>query len=800
MGLGKTRIALQYLAQHLATLPAVIVCPASVKYHWQHECLSTTNLRATVLEGQTPSESTPLARRPKLVVLNFDILRYWLPWLMKLKPQTVIVDECFPWNTPILTNYGWLPIGLVVEGQLAVEVACYDIQQGVLYYRPILQYNAKRRSNRMVTIHHSKGTFVCTENHKIWTENHGYVRASELSRGDSLRVVREEINCSGAEAETPVLQSNMFQSVQQSQAQEVPQDNNLRVVREGKTGILPCKILQFQLLKQTQQSYSSCNRITQEPEGEKTYGVIEKENGDSQEGPMANPKRIVTGGQTIFEDDRKQSHESAGGSGKDEEDEGGEWDTKAMERGAGWEWKANIATEVSVGGFRRGVGSRIGYSNRSTKAEGVWLSDLLQGRYRPSSDDDCRGGGRASTLLQGKQENRREKTESTSVAWVESIEVHQFGNRSRHEDGAEKDSYVYNIEVKEFHNYFANRVLVKNCQYAANPNAKRTRALKALCKGVPHLLALSGTPLVNRPIELQPVLQLVRPDLFPSRWDYAHRYCAPKWTPWGWKYTGASNLPELHEVLSREVMVRRLKTDVLKELPPKTRSVIPVPLSDVNEYRRADLDFAAWLTRQDPAAARRALKAETLTKIGYLLRLAARLKLPFVIEWINEWLGDCDEKLVVFAVHRQMIEALREGCKARSVVVDGSVTGRRRHDVVRAFQNDRGIRLLIGNMQAAGVGITLTAASTVAFAEVAWRPGDHTQAEDRCYRIGTTEPVFIHYLVGVDTVEEKLCKLIQQKQEVISSVLDGKIGTGDLDVYNQLLRELRKGGESCDTD
>ena len=142
-----------------------------------------------------------------------------------------------------------------------------------------------------------------------------------------------------------------------------------------------------------------------------------------------------------------------------------------------------------------------------------------------------------------------------------------------------------------------------------------------------------------------------------------------------------------------------------------------------------------------------------------------------------------------------MIEALQQGCKCRSVVIDGGVTGRRRHDIVRAFQNDRKIRMLIGNIQAAGVGITLTAASTVVFCEMAWRPGDHTQAEDRCHRIGTTEPVFCYYLVAHDTVEEKLCKLVQQKQEVLTATLDGRVGGVDLDVYRLLLKELKKNAQ-----
>jgi len=172
--------------------------------------------------------------------------------------------------------------------------------------------------------------------------------------------------------------------------------------------------------------------------------------------------------------------------------------------------------------------------------------------------------------------------------------------------------------------------------------------------------------------------------------------------------------------------------------------------------------------------------------------LAAKLKLKAAVEWINEWLEqNPDEKLVVFAHHRKCLEALERRLEAKSVVIDGSVTGQKRSLLVKQFQTDPGTRLLLGNILAAGVGITLTAAHNVVFAEMAWRPGDHIQGEDRCYRIGTTETVWCTYLVAHGTIEERLCRIVQRKQKVLSSVLDGGPVEGDLNVFDQLLAELK---------
>jgi len=335
-------------------------------------------------------------------------------------------------------------------------------------------------------------------------------------------------------------------------------------------------------------------------------------------------------------------------------------------------------------------------------------------------------------------------------------------------------------------------LIVDECQYCKNMGTLRSKAVRSLAKGKPYVLALSGTPLTNRVIELFPTLQMIKPKVFTSRYSFAHSYCKPKWTPWGWKYDGATNLDQLHEQLVKHCMVRYLKKDVLKELPPKTRRVLSVGMEGGEEYKEATDNFLRWMAVSNPAKLLTAMKAETLVKLGYLKRLAARLKLRSVVNWSNEWLEAYpDEKLVLFAWHRKMIEALRRRIDAKSVVIDGSVTGRRRKALVDQFQQDRKTRMCIGNIRAAGIGITLTAASTLAFAELSWVPTDHTQAEDRIHRIGQKSKAWIWYLIAGGTIEEDLCEVLEEKQKIILATLDDGSNPDDLDVYSQLIRRLK---------
>lgn len=234
-------------------------------------------------------------------------------------------------------------------------------------------------------------------------------------------------------------------------------------------------------------------------------------------------------------------------------------------------------------------------------------------------------------------------------------------------------------------------------------------------------------------------------------------------------------------------MIRYTKKDVLTELPEKVRRVLPLPISNEEEYKEASQSFLSWISKTQPERLLSAKRAETLVRLGELKRLAAKLKLQAVVDWANSWLESYpDEKLVPFAVHRKMIEALARRVRAKSVVVHGSVSWRDRKNVVDEFQRNENIRLFIGNIRAAGVSITLTAASTMAFCELDWVPANMTQAEDRIHRIGQNKTSWVWWLVAAGTIEDDLCNILERKQQVVSDVLDGDHPSDYLDVYVQL--------------
>jgi len=318
-------------------------------------------------------------------------------------------------------------------------------------------------------------------------------------------------------------------------------------------------------------------------------------------------------------------------------------------------------------------------------------------------------------------------------------------------------------------------MILDEVHYIKNNQAKRTKAVKKLGKFIPHVIGLSGTPIVNRPIEIYNAVNIIDRTIFPSQWDYTEKYCARKYNGFGYDVSGASNTEELNYKLTNTIMLRRLKKDVLPDLPDKVHSYIPIELDNVEEYNFAETNFISFVRQyKGKEAAVRASNAQALAEIEGLKQLAVKGKLKQCINWIRDFL-ESDEKLVVFATHKFVIEELMKAFPKIAVKVDGSVTGKNRQLAVDSFQKLSTVRLFVGNIKAAGVGITLTAASNVAFIELPWTPGDLVQAEDRVHRIGQKNSVNIHYLLASETIEERIAKLIDKKRKILDSVLDGKV-------------------------
>lgn len=334
-------------------------------------------------------------------------------------------------------------------------------------------------------------------------------------------------------------------------------------------------------------------------------------------------------------------------------------------------------------------------------------------------------------------------------------------------------------------------VIFDEAHYCGNVRTQRTKAMRALTKGVEQIIGLTGTPLINRPAELWPILNLIRGDLYPHFRPFADAYCAPKLTPWGWQFKGATNLLQLHAELREHLMVRRMKAKVLKDLPKNRQIIVPLHLKDRKQYDLAQTDFLHWVARQKGiSTAKRVRGAEAMAKWTYLTQLAAELKLDQVYEWIDNFLQSSDEKLVVFGIHHAILKPLHHRYLHTSVLINGSVPGKERQRRVDQIQTNPKVRLLFGNIDAAGVGLNITIPNTVLFVEIPFTPADISQAIARVNRIGQTQDTTSYFLVAQDTIEEKLLRLVRRKQQITESAIDGLDKGSMEDIYGALLKEL----------
>jgi SWI/SNF-related matrix-associated actin-dependent regulator 1 of chromatin subfamily A len=331
-------------------------------------------------------------------------------------------------------------------------------------------------------------------------------------------------------------------------------------------------------------------------------------------------------------------------------------------------------------------------------------------------------------------------------------------------------------------------VIYDESHYLKTRDSKRTGAAYRLA-GIKSKLFMSGTLATNRPAELFVPLSLLHPKEYHNWSWYAERYCgASTWN--GWMSTGASNTKELHRRL-KPYMLRRLKEDVLTQLPPKLHSVIPIDITNRKEYDKAEAEFLQWvLERHGAKKARSAMVAEAMVKLTYLKSLVSEGILLPTLDWIKEFLNSTNKKLVVFGIHKSLVRGIYYKFEDKAVVIDGSVTPKVRQKAVQQFQTDPQTRLFVGNVQAAGVGITLTAASDVMICEFPWTPGVLDQAEDRLHRISQTSSVMVYYLAARRTIEERVVGVLAEKRKVLTRILDGKdISTQQQSIIEELLTQ-----------
>jgi SWI/SNF-related matrix-associated actin-dependent regulator 1 of chromatin subfamily A len=328
-------------------------------------------------------------------------------------------------------------------------------------------------------------------------------------------------------------------------------------------------------------------------------------------------------------------------------------------------------------------------------------------------------------------------------------------------------------------------------------NTKRSQAIlgrDGLMQRAHRFLALTGTPIENYPKEIWPIAAAICPAKFGDSIAFLKRYCGLHDEKRAGKViavdTGATNLGELQQRLRSSFMLRRLKSDVLKELPPKRRQM--VVLNDSQADWSADPDFRRWreLYEKDYDAKLAAIEAaKTQTEYRLAVRAldefkgiafqemsdfrhrTAIAKLPACLEYLDDMLAAGLDKLVIFAHHQDVLAKLAEHYGDQAVSLHGGTKQQDREKVVNAFQNgDK--RIFIGGLKAAGIGLNLYAASTVVFIEIDWNPAVLSQAEDRLCRIGQKKMVHVIHLVLDGTLDVNICKRVVAKQEVIDKALN----------------------------
>lgn len=371
-------------------------------------------------------------------------------------------------------------------------------------------------------------------------------------------------------------------------------------------------------------------------------------------------------------------------------------------------------------------------------------------------------------------------------------------------------------------------LIVDESHYVKSEQARRTRLCMRLSRDVPMRLLLSGTPMTGRPEELVSQLKILdRLDELGGYRHFMYRY-AGAYRNWHERHSGEGrkgeprNLDELNRKLRSTCYVRRTKEEVLAELPAKQRAVVPVELDNRREYERAFTDVVRFLgeaaendrrrlagaveqhkakTGEEPddeamdrirsrvraGVEARAERARRLVEIEVLKSTAARGKLRATAGWIENFI-ESGEKLVIFAWHREIVETLAERFGAPRIT--GEMSAKDRQEAVDLFQQDPETRLLVANIRAGGVGITLTAASNVAFAELAWTPAEHEQAEDRCHRIGQSDSVTAWYLLAENTIDTRIYALLEKKRAVVDAATEGLAEVAGRDVLSELAEAL----------
>ena len=365
----------------------------------------------------------------------------------------------------------------------------------------------------------------------------------------------------------------------------------------------------------------------------------------------------------------------------------------------------------------------------------------------------------------------------------------------------ESDFVIVNYDIlKNFHdtkekeNSLLNQsnfdlVILDEAHMISNPQAQRTKIINHFVKNIKRVWLLTGTPMTSRPMNYYNLLNIIESPVAQNWMAYAIRYCQGYQFMAGrrkvWNVTGASNLEELRDRTSKQIL-RRLKEDVL-DLPDKIISPVYLRLKS-KEYEELMGEYYDWYDKNPDEASSLTVQFSKLMKVRKVISNEKTKQTIEIVENIIEQ----GKKVIVFTNFTDSLQTIYKHFEKQAVYLDGSCSKPHRQKAVDEFQDNEKIKVFVGNIKAAGVGLTLTSAEVVIMNDLSFVPAEHSQAEDRAYRYGQKNNVLVYYPLYENTIEGAIYDILNRKKQIIRTVMGDQLEENIGDVAEEMLNMINK--------
>lgn len=754
-GTGKSCMSLAILRYHkkLGNIQkTLILCPRTAHiYSWEDEIkLHAPDLTYSVLDDTTIGRAEIIDTSDSdVLILNYAGLVYLgtsyskgnkkknkkagqvldvdkIEWLIS-HFDSIVCDECFPYQTLVNTEFGKLPIGKIVEEQLNVRVWSFNHKTFNYELKHIDRFIKKPYKDELLEINHEFGKFQCTPNHRIFVEGLGYIEAEKIKSDDKLCILSDRI-CSKASSDKMLLIELRRKIKAQIES---------FVGRKSKNNF--CKNWKNEQRKETSRS-------------ESTNYFVEFRSSISRQT-----------GHVIFQASKR----------------------KALDWWRTWGQREDNTSAKTAFREIKSRGTRIPCKNTISTGKIQRFAYFIQSRYSYSGKNvsyRSRWWGASNKKRKGKGSEERS---CFKLSGVENIKILESGNRSECRESGGENSSVYNLEIRDNNNYIANDVLVSNCHYISNHASLTYKIVNLLCEKARFRYGLTGTPFghaherlwsqfyaIDRGDTLGRTLGIFRAAFFNEKQNHFG----------GYEYTLKARMKDkLSEVIKNRSLW--YSADECLTLPDKTyiKRYVSFPKEISAYYKKAIEDLKA--SRHDYKLVENIFLQMRMLSSAFIsykdsdgikdrISFKDNPKLDLVIDLLNEFPED--DKVIIFNEFIYSGDILEAALKKEKIPYARLYSGTKKpEEEIRRFKEDKKCKVLICNSSSGGEGLNLQVSNRILFFELPVNPIIFYQAHKRVDRQGQNKKVFFYYLLMKQSFDDKMLKALQDGNDNMLSILEG---------------------------